>query len=101
MQDILTMLNALQRPRLMMRAARMGAQNYRRAVHLPRLLGYGVLPRSGVALLRLIEMEATLEEDRKTSSAGYSLLRHLEVLIAMVGEARVLRAAADPSGSLT
>ncbi len=92
MQDILTMLNALHRPRLMMRAARIGAQEYRRAAHLPRLLGYGVLPRPGGALIRLMEMEATLEDQRVGSDASYSLIRHLDVLIAMVAEARALKA---------
>ena len=93
MQDILTMLNALHRPRLMMRAARIGAQDYRRAAHLPRLLGYGVLPRHGAALLKLVEMEAVLEDQRKQSDASYSLIKHLDVLIAMVAEARILRSA--------
>lgn len=93
MQDILTMLNALHRPRLMMRAARIGAQDYRRAAHLPRLLGYGVLPRHGAALIKLMEIEAVLEEQRTGADASYSLIRHLDVLIAMVAEARVLRAA--------
>ena len=91
MQDILSMLTALHRPRLMMRAARIGAQDYRREAHLPRLLGYGVLPRHGAALLKLMEIEGMLEEQRQGRDAGYSLVRHLDVLIAMVGEARVLR----------
>ncbi|MEL7088895.1 MAG: DUF6477 family protein, partial [Planctomycetota bacterium] len=39
MQDVLTMLQCLHRPRLLMRAARIGAEDYRRAAHLPRLLG--------------------------------------------------------------
>ncbi|MFK7835628.1 MAG: DUF6477 family protein [Sulfitobacter sp.] len=92
MQDLLSMLNALHRPRLMMRAARIGAQDYRRATHLPRLLGYGVLPRHGAALIKLMEMETSLEDQRTASDAGYSLIKHLDVLIAMVAEARVLRA---------
>jgi hypothetical protein len=97
MQDLLTMLNALHRPRLMMRAARIGAQDYRRTIHLPRLLGYGVLPRHGAALLKLIEMEAVLDDQRTDGDASYSLIRHLDVLIAMVGEARVLRTAQAPA----
>lgn len=92
MQDILTMLNALQRPRLIMRAARIGAQDYRRAAHLPRLLGYGALPRHGAALMKLMEIEAGMEGQRTGGDASYSLVRHLDVLIAMVAEARVLRA---------
>jgi len=93
MQDLLSMLNTLHRPRLLMRAARIGAEDYSRTVHLPRLLGYGMLPRHGAALVKLMEIEAELEEKRVTSDAGYSLVGHVDVLVAMVGEARVLRAA--------
>lgn len=93
MQDILSMLNALHRPKLMMRAARIGAQDYRRATHLPRLLGYGTLPRHGEALIKLMEIEAALEDQRTAADASYGLIRHIDVLIAMVAEARILRAA--------
>lgn len=92
MQDILSMLNALHRPRLLMRAARIGAEEYRRSVHLPRVLGYGKLPRSGKAILKLMEIEAALNTQRQEGDAGYSLISHIDVLIAMVGEARELRA---------
>jgi len=92
MQDIISMLNALHRPRLMMRAARIGAETYHRASHLSRVLGYGVLPRPCPALLKLMEIEAALEEQRKAADASYSLIHHVDVLIAMVSEARDLRA---------
>ncbi|WP_147105585.1 DUF6477 family protein [Tateyamaria sp. syn59] len=93
MQDILTMLSALRRPRLLMRAARIGAEDYRRSAHLPRLLGYGQLPRHGAALMRLMEIEGDLNAQRISDDSSYSLLRHIDVLIAIVGEARILRAA--------
>lgn len=93
MQDLLTMLAKLHRPRLLMRAARIGAEAYHRDSHLPRLLGFGVLPRHGTALLKLLEIEAELNAQRKASDAGYSLVRHVDVLIAMVGEARFLKTA--------
>ena len=92
MQDILSMLNALKRPRLLMRAARIGSEDYRRSAHLPRLLGYGQLPRHGQALIRLIEIEADLNTLRLNDESTYSLLRHIDVLIAIVGESRILRA---------
>ncbi len=92
MQDVHTLLANLHRPRLLMRAARIGAQDYRRAGHLPRLLGYGVLPRHGDALMRLIDIEAELEEQRTGPDAAYNLTRHVDVLIAIVAEARELRA---------
>ncbi|MEP1198727.1 DUF6477 family protein [Tateyamaria sp.] len=93
MQDILSMLNALHRPRLLIRAARIGAEDYRRAAHLPRLLGYGQLPRHGNALMRLMEIEGELNALRLGEDSSYSLLRHIDVLIAIVGEGRTLRAA--------
>ncbi|MCZ4366718.1 DUF6477 family protein [Sulfitobacter dubius] len=97
MQDLLTMLQRLHRPRLLMRAARIGAEDYRRGTHLQRILGFGILPRHGTALIKLIEIEAELDTQRKTADASYSLIRHVDVLIAMVGEARFLRAAQSPS----
>ena len=93
MQDILSMLNALHRPRLLIRAARIGAEDYRRTAHLPRLLGYGQLPRHGSALIRLMEIEGELNTLRLDEDSSYSLLRHIDVLIAIVGESRILRAA--------
>lgn len=92
MQDILSMLNALRRPRLLMRAARIGAEDYRRNAHLPRLLGYGQMPRHGAALMRLVDIEADLNAQRLNDDSAYSLLRHIDVLIAIVGEARIMRA---------
>ncbi|SMC74960.1 DUF6477 family protein [Primorskyibacter flagellatus] len=93
MQDILSLLHTLKRPRLLIRAARIGAQDYQRTAHLPRLLGYGALPRTGPALMRLMEIEAELNARREASDAGYSIARHVELLVAMMGEARVLRSA--------
>ena len=93
MQDIHSFLATLHRPRLLMRAARIGAQDYRRKGHLPRLLGYGNLPRHGQALMQLVGMEAELEQQRTEADASYSLIAHVDVLIAIVGEARELRAA--------
>jgi uncharacterized protein DUF6477 len=92
MQDIQSILSTLHRPRLLIRAARAGALEYNRNRHLQRLLGYGALPRTAPALLRLIELERGLNEKRTDDDAGYSLTRHLDVLIAIVGEAQLLRA---------
>ena len=91
MQDLMSMLQNMRRPRLLMRAARIGAQDYHRDVHLPRLLGYGNLPRHGAALMRLIELETVLNEQRQTDQSAYCLLRHIDLLIAIVGESRILR----------
>ena len=92
MQDLHSILSTLHRPRLLIRAARAGALEYNRNRHLQRLLGYGALPRTAPALMRLIELERGLNEKRTDDDAGYSLTRHLDVLIAIVGEAQLLRA---------
>lgn len=92
MTDLLTLLQNLRRPRLLIRAARLGVEEYRRDQFLGRLLGLGAPRRSGPVLMRLIEMEAEINAARIAESAGYSIARHVEVLIAMMGEARLLRA---------
>lgn len=92
MKDILGHLNTLKRPRLLIRAARAGAGDYSRTQHLPRHFGYGKLPRTAVALMFLAEKEARLDEQRREGDAGYSLVSHVDTLIAMMGEAQLLRA---------
>ena len=92
MKDLLSTLDGLKRPRLLIRAARLGVVDYRREVHLRRHFGYGPLPRNGHALFELIEMESMINERRKAHDAGYSPALHVDILIAMMGEARLLRA---------
>jgi hypothetical protein len=92
MQDLLTQLSDLRRPRLLIRAARIAAQDYRRDARLPRILGYGVTPRTGVAVVRLMALEAEMNEQRETGDACYSIAGHVEVLTALMGESQILRA---------
>lgn len=92
MQDVLTRFSALRRPRLLIRAARAGSDDYARNQHLRRIIGGGELPRHGAALTRLLELEAEVNTQRKAGSAAYSIVRHVDLLIAMMGEARLLRA---------
>ncbi|CUH76909.1 DUF6477 family protein [Tropicibacter naphthalenivorans] len=93
MKDVLGMLNDLRRPRLLIRAARIAAQDYQRAKHLGPLLGGGGLPRSGAAIVKLMELEADIDTRRRTHDAGYSVSAHVEILTALMGEAKVLREA--------
>lgn len=89
MQDLSSRLEHLRRPRLLLRAARIGAQDYRRAVHLPRLLSGGHGGRSGAILIRLMELEDILNDQRLNEDSNYSILRHIDVLIALVAEAQI------------
>ena len=92
MQDLLGLIAGLNRPRLLVRAARFGVDDYDRGTHLPRLLGAGHLPRTGEAIVRLIDLEVDLNDRRVGAFADYSIARHVAVLIALMGEARQLRA---------
>ncbi|MDR9483988.1 MAG: DUF6477 family protein [Sediminimonas sp.] len=102
MNDVLAHLDTLRRPRLLIRAARIGLQEYRRDLHLRRLLSCGGTWHSGKALHALIELEETLNLQRREGAAAYSACRHVDILIAMMAEARLLRStevadAAEPA----
>ena len=77
MQDALTILHKLRRPKMLMRAAQIGVAEYKRVAHLPRLLGYGRMPKQSEAILKLIEIEKNLKSTaqsrriRRQSAAPY------------------------------
>jgi hypothetical protein len=91
MSDISTILANLRRPRLLVRAARHGIQDYRRERDLRRLIDAPSPPSPETALARLFDAEERAEETRRAGDAGYSIARHVELLIAMMAEARLLR----------
>ncbi|MDE4174517.1 DUF6477 family protein [Phaeobacter sp. PT47_59] len=91
MQDVLSRLAALRRPRLLVRTARIGASTYARSQSLHRLLGYGSLPNSTAAILKLLDLEYDLNDRRLSGDAAYTMARHIDVLIALMGEANLLR----------
>jgi len=92
MTDPLSMLNQLRRPPLLIEAARLGLADYRRETALRRHLGILRPPTGAAALLALIEIEAEIDRERRCGGAGYSPARHVDVLIAMMAEARLMRA---------
>jgi hypothetical protein len=89
MSDCCTLLANLRRPRLLMRAARFGMGEYRRERDLRRLLKMAGAPQD--ALPHLIEVEERLEATRLAGDATYSVARHIDVLIALLAEARLVR----------
>ncbi len=93
MDDLLSKLNRLRRPALLIEAARIGVMDYCRERVLRRLLGASRPPGNGAALAALMELEDAIDEDRRNGRAGYSPARHVEVMIAIMGEARLLQAA--------
>lgn len=92
MTHTLNLLETLRRPRLLIRAARIGLMDYRREAALRRLLGFGHPAANDAALEALMEVEAEMDAQRRARDAAYSPARHVDVMIAVMGEARLLRA---------
>ena len=92
MLDIHSRLARLKRPKLLVRAMRFGVDDYRRDAALPRLLHEDALPRHAEALMRLFEIEEDMNTARQVRAGDYSVAEHVEVLIAIAGEARLMQA---------
>lgn len=88
MSEYRKLLAAMRRPPILMQAVRHGLAHYRRGPVLKRLAGGETLPAR--ALPRLLAHEARLEESRVRGGADYSPMRHVEVLVALVAETRLL-----------
>ena len=94
MLDVMTLIRNLRRPSLLARAARFGADDYRRETMLPRVLKTERVPRPAAAVMALLDLEAAVEDQRRAQTGDYSPARHVELLIAITGEARMLSASA-------
>jgi Family of unknown function (DUF6477) len=91
MKTVLDQLAALRRPGLLMRAARHGALDYDRSRDLKRLMRRDVTPGPVEALTVVMEMEERAEAARQNADAGYSVARHIDLLVALVGEASLVK----------
>lgn len=88
MSDFRALLSTLRRPRLLIRAAHCGMVDYHRERDLKRLLKSSLSPEHVVG--HLMEEEERLEATRRAGALGYSVARHIEVLIALMVEVRLL-----------
>jgi hypothetical protein len=94
MTDLASVLTAIRRPKILIRAARAGVADYRRDRDLKRILR---LPRATApqqAIGTLLAEESRLEATRAAGEATYSLQRHVAVLTAILAEARLVPAGA-------
>lgn len=92
MTKILDTLARIHRPRLLVRAARHGLDDYNRSRDLKRILRGDAVPTPSTALDRLVDLEAAQEKTRCSGDASYSIAVHLEILIALMAEAQILTA---------
>ena len=89
MIDPQTYLTSLRRPRLLVRAARLGLPDYNRNRSMRRLLPGEAAPMPGQAFEKLAEHEAALDQIRREGAAAYSAVRHVELLVALMDEGRL------------
>ena len=94
MLDLQTRIATLERPQLLARAAHFGVDDYRRDTHLHRNSGCERLPKHGQALMLRLDREAELDQLRRSKSGDYRPAHQVEVLIAILGEAQLMRATA-------
>ncbi|MFZ3584971.1 DUF6477 family protein [Loktanella sp. DJP18] len=93
MQDIQSQIKQLKRPGLLVRAARFGLDGYRRDRDLARLLPEHGTTGPGAALM---EAERDENEARLAHAAYYAIVRHIDLLTAIMAEARDLEEIARP-----
>ena len=89
MTDFRALLSDLRRPQMLIRAARCGLSDYRRERDLKRLL-QGANPSPTQSVPRLLNEEQQMEAIRTAGEATYSIARHIELLIALMAEVRLL-----------
>lgn len=89
MTDPQTLMSSLRRPRLLVRAARLGLLDYNRTRSLRRLFPGETTPGPGQAFFTLAERESSLDQSRRNGEAAYSVARHIELLVALIDEARL------------
>ena len=90
MPDAHALLAGLRRPGLLVRAAHLGLQDYRREHNLPRLLPEAHAGAGRQIFDSLLAAEDRLDAERREGAATYSIARHIETLSALIVEARLL-----------
>ena len=90
MTDIHDLIAHMRRPACLMQAARSGVRDYNRSRHLRRIIGAVSPPSPRDAIHQLLAREAELEATRTDNEPAYNFVRHVEVLIALLGELRLV-----------
>ncbi|MGS4945598.1 DUF6477 family protein [Meridianimarinicoccus sp. RP-17] len=92
MNDPQSLLNTLNRPRLLVTAAQIASAHYRRETMLRPLLGDPVPTGPAETVMALFVLEQGLEAARRERHAGYGVERHVRVLAALIAEGQALAA---------
>lgn len=90
--DLTDALANLQRPRLLVRAARHGVSDYKRDRDLRRISGHATSASPRRIVSHLLAQEEGMERTRIARDGTYSPNKHIEVLVALMAESRSLPA---------
>ena len=93
MCKIISELDQMRRPRLLVEAASVGTGQYRRRRDLRRMLRVAIPASPRAALEKLLPIESALENRRLSADKNYSYPRHVDILVALMAEARAFRGA--------
>ncbi|MEO9824957.1 MAG: DUF6477 family protein [Paracoccaceae bacterium] len=83
------LLQSLNRPKLLVRAARVWVPEYNRERSMRRIFPGIVPPTPGRGFDALMEQENAIDQLRREGAAAYSSARHIEILVALIVEARL------------
>ena len=89
MQDSKRDLSMLKRPNILITAARIASQTYRRSRDLSAVLGYTYPTSDRLIRQRLFDLEYTINQKRRLDDASYDLKIHVQVLSALLAEVTV------------
>ncbi len=89
MHNPMSRLANISRPRLLVRAARLGTEEFNRDRSLRRILKGEAVPAPGQAFEQLYGREAEMDQMRRVGEAAYSPARHVELLAALINEAQI------------
>lgn len=93
MSDHVQPLSTIRRPALLVRAARFALRGYCRQRDLDRLIPGAEPHPAGAVLPRILAAEAEVETARRAGAGHYDPARHIALLVAIMGEARLLATA--------
>ena len=82
-------LQSLNRPQLLVRAARVWLPEYNRERSMRRIFAGIAPPLPGQGFDALVEQENAIDHLRRDGAAAYSAARHIEILVALIVEARL------------
>jgi len=78
------------RPKILMQAAKIGLETYRRDTDLKKILGAYTAKNDAQIISQLSDREIELEQARKNGNAAYDMNKHIQIMTALLQELYLL-----------